>query len=67
MEEKEGCIDRMLNGKKVCTELIEGSTNEYLCDAEWCKFHPNYKKKKSINQLKFTPKGKEFIKRFFRI
>lgn len=43
LKEKEGCIDRMINGAKVCSELIEGTTDEYFCNAdEWCKFHPNY-------------------------
>ena len=42
LKEKEGCIDRVFNGSKVCKELIDGTTNEYFCDAKWCKFHPNY-------------------------
>ena len=44
-EKKDGCLDRYCNGPKVCTQLIPNTTldDEYLCDAEWCKFHPKYK------------------------
>lgn len=38
-----GCLDRYCNGSKVCTEVVEGTTDQYFCEAEWCEFHPNYK------------------------
>jgi len=45
MKDKDsGCLDRYCNGKEVCKEVIKGTTNQYLCDCIWCKFHPNYEK-----------------------
>ena len=42
---KQGCLDRYCNGPKICVELVPDTTlsDEYLCDSEWCEFHPNYK------------------------
>jgi len=39
---KTGCIDRYCNGPKVCTEVVENTTDQYMCDAKWCSFHPKY-------------------------
>ena len=38
------CIDRFLNGIKLCHELVPDTIDQYMCDAEWCPYHPNYKK-----------------------
>jgi len=38
------CLARYCNGPRMCTELVENTTDQYMCDAEWCSFHPKYNK-----------------------
>ena len=38
-----GCLDRYCNGAKICSEVVIGTKDQYFCEAEWCKFHPNNK------------------------
>ena len=45
MKENKGCLDRYCNGPKVCRELVKDTNDQYFCVAEWCEFHPNYKKR----------------------
>ncbi len=42
MSYEDGCLDRYCNGTKVCTELVPDTTDQYMCDAKWCSYHPIY-------------------------
>lgn len=38
------CIDRYCNGPSVCVDLVKDTTDQYMCDAEWCPYHPKHNK-----------------------
>lgn len=51
-KEMSECLDRYCNGPKVCIELVEGTTDQYMCEAGWwCPFHPNYKKSEKNKKI----------------